>query len=200
MSGLDNIVQEIHSQARKEANQILNEAEEYCKEYMDNVKSDVAVQVEEINKKALADRKLYEEKTKSGGEFRKRKTILMAKQGCINEVIEKAEKAFLELETDEYFKLLLKLFKANVTSERGKILFNDKDLSRMPQWFKDEADKAAKEKGGEVKINEIPENIDGGFILTYGDIEENCTVKSLFMANSDKLKDVANKVLFGTGN
>ena len=200
MSGLDNIVQEIHSQAQKEANRILNEAEEYCNEYMDGVKADVAVQVEQINKKSLADRKLYEEKTKSGGEFRKRKTILMAKQSCINEVIEKAEKTFLELESEEYFKLMLELFKANVTCEKGKILFNEKDLSRMPQWFKDEINQAAKEKGGEIKINEMPENIDGGFILTYGDIEENCTVKSLFMANSDKLKDVANKVIFGTGN
>lgn len=124
----------------------------------------------------------------------------MAKQSCINEVIEKAEKTFLELESEEYFKLMLELFKANVTCEKGKILFNEKDLSRMPQWFKDEINQAAKEKGGEIKINEKPENIDGGFILTYGDIEENCTVKSLFMANSDKLKDVANKVLFGTGN
>ena len=187
-------------EVKEEANRILNEAEEYCNEYMDGVKADVAVQVEQINKKSLADRKLYEEKTKSGGEFRKRKTILMAKQSCINEVIEKAEKTFLELESEEYFKLMLELFKANVTCEKGKILFNEKDLSRMPQWFKDEINQAAKEKGGEIKINEKPENIDGGFILTYGDIEENCTVKSLFMANSDKLKDVANKVLFGTGN
>ena len=82
---------------------------------------------------------------------------------------------------------MLELFKANVTCEEGKIRFNEKDLSRMPQWFKDEINQAAKEKGGEIKINEMPENIDGGFILTYGDIEEKPrTVKSLFMANSDK--------------
>lgn len=54
MSGLDNIVQEIHSQAQKEANRILNEAEEYCNEYMDGVKADVAVQVEQINKKIFS--------------------------------------------------------------------------------------------------------------------------------------------------
>ena len=73
--------------------------------------------------------------------------------------------------------------------------------SQKTQAFFEKPKKAKeKEKGGEIKINEMPENIDGGFILTYGDIEENCTVKSLFMANSDKLKDVANKVLFGTGN
>ena len=142
MSGLDNIVQEIHSQAQKEANRILNEAEEYCNEYMDGIKADVAVQVEQINKKSLADRKLYEEKTKSGGEM-----------------------TFLELESEEYFKLMLELFKANVTCEKGKILFNEKDLSRMPQWFKDEINQAAKEKGGEIKINEMPENIELTVIL-----------------------------------
>ena len=69
MSGLDNIVEEIRNQSKQEANEILKEADVFCKDYMNKIKKDVEVEVVSIEKKALADRKLYEEKTVSGMEF-----------------------------------------------------------------------------------------------------------------------------------
>ena len=58
MSGLDNIVEEIRNQSKQEANEILKEADVFCKDYMNKIKKDVEVEVVSIEKKALADRKL----------------------------------------------------------------------------------------------------------------------------------------------
>ena len=58
MSGLDNIVEEIRNQSKQEADEILKEADVFCKDYMNKIKKDVEVEVVSIEKKALADRKL----------------------------------------------------------------------------------------------------------------------------------------------
>ena len=56
---------------------------------------------------------------------------------------------------------------------------------------------AAKKKGGSLELTEtVPDGMDGGFILTYGGIEENCTIKALFDARREELSDKVNRQLF----
>ena len=38
---------------------------------------------------------------------------------------------------------------------------------------------------------------DGGFLLVYGGIEENCTLKAVFSAKREELSDQVNRMLFG---
>ena len=40
MSGLDNIVEEIRNQSNQEADEILKEADVFCKDYMNKIKKD----------------------------------------------------------------------------------------------------------------------------------------------------------------
>ena len=55
----------------------------------------------------------------------------------------------------------------------------------------------AKKKGGSLELTEtVPEGMDGGFILTYGGIEENCTIKAVFDAKREELADVVKRQLF----
>lgn len=197
MSGLDSIVEEIHAQAKAEADEIIKKAEEYCNSFMEQAKKDVSAEAEKLEKKALADRKLYEEKIKSGAEFRQRNSMLKVKQECIYSVIEKAQSTIRNLDDENYFQLLEKLFEANVSAGKGMIYFGSKDLARMPETFKNNIMSIAERKGGSVEISSEPKNIEDGFILAYGEIEENCTIKALFMANTGRLKDIANKTLFG---
>ncbi len=41
-----------------------------------------------------------------------------------------------------------------------------------------------------------PKEIDRGFILTYGGIEENCTFKALMDCKKDELQDLIRNILF----
>ena len=119
MSGLDKIVEQINVEALAEADRIVKEANEYCESYMDEVEKSVGLLVEDINKKSLAERNLYTEKTNSGADFRERTQLLMAKQQCINEVVEKAKNQIANLPTDEYFNMLEKILTSNVQSAEG---------------------------------------------------------------------------------
>ena len=193
MSGLDNIVEEIRNQSKQEANEILKEADVFCKDYMNKIKKDVEVEVVSIEKKALADRKLYEEKTVSGMEFLERNSILRA----IEQAIDKARESIAGLNDEEYFNVLEKLLRKNVQQGKGKICFSKKDLDRIPNGFEDRVKEIVAENQGELVIDKEPANIKDGFVLVYGEIEENCTLKALFDSNIDRIKDIANKQLFG---
>jgi len=197
MSGLDNIVEEIRNQSKQEADEILKEADVFCKDYMNKIKKDVEVEVVSIEKKALADRKLYEEKTVSGMEFLERNSILRAKQQVIEQAIDKARESIAGLNEEEYFNVLEKLLRKNVQQGNGKICFSKKDLDRIPNGFEDRVKEIVAENQGELVIDKEPANIKDGFVLVYGEIEENCTLKALFDSNIDRIKDIANKQLFG---
>ena len=60
MSGLDNIIKEIQASAKAEADAVLQEADKYCEEYMADVKVKVQKEVEQLEKKALAERNLFQ--------------------------------------------------------------------------------------------------------------------------------------------
>ena len=197
MSGLDNIVEEIRNQSKQEADEILKEADVFCKDYMNKIKKDVEVEVVSIEKKALADRKLYEEKTVSGMEFLERNSILRAKQQVIEQAIDKARESIAGLNDEEYFNVLEKPLRTNVQQGKGKICFSQQALDRIPNGFENRVKEIVAENQGELVIDKEPANIKDGFVLVYGEIEENCTLKALFDSNIDRIKDIANKQLFG---
>lgn len=196
MSGLDKIVEEIRCQAEAEAKAILKKADEYCETYMEDVQKKVDSEVEAYNKKKAGERALYEEKTYSGAEFLERNSVLKAKQECISECLNNAKKKITALSDEDYFKFLEQILKANVQSETGIMCFGKKDMDRLPKDFESRVLKIAETKGGNLKISEECADIEDGFILVYGEIEENCTLKALFDTNTDMLKDIANRKLF----
>ena len=197
MSGLDKIVEEIHRQAEAEAVQILNKADEYCKTYMEEVHKKVQEEVDEYNKKALAERTLYEEKIRSGGAFMERNNILKVKQQCISEVINEAQNKIRNLPANEYFSFFEKILKTNVQPGNGIMKMSADDLKRMPDNFEENIKQIAETCGGTLTVSRQPIPVKDGFILVYGEVEENCTLKALFDTNIDKLKDIANEALFG---
>ncbi|MCI8956160.1 MAG: hypothetical protein HFG29_04105 [Eubacterium sp.] len=197
MSGLDNIIKEIQASAKAEADAILQEAAQYCEEYMTGVREKVQKEVVQFQKKKELERNLYEEKTKSGAQFRERNAVLKIRQHSIDEAIKKAQEKLVNLPDAEYFDFLIKLFEKNVQSQNGVMYLSKKDTDRMPMDFKEKIEKTAEQMGGHITISSDRDSVNNGFILAYGEIEENCQIKALFDADIEKLKDIANQQLFG---
>ena len=85
----------------------------------------------------------------------------------------------------------------SVSYEDGRKLHNTKkDLERMPAGFREEIKSLAQKKGGVLEISGETRNIDGGFILIYGGIEENCSIDAMFAEKRDELLDQVRKILF----
>lgn len=196
MAGLDKIIGEIHAEsdglirealdrAQKEAAQIRSEAEKKAGDSVERIRRESDAR--------LADSK---SRAQSAAALTKRQLLLQEKQNLIGEVLEKAKETFLALPEAEYFDTLLALLKKNALSEQGEILLNERDRKRLPADFEKKAEEAAKAKGGSLRISEKTREIDGGLILVYEGIEQNCSVDALFETNIEMLQDKIQNILF----
>ncbi len=196
MTGLEKITSQIQEEAKdsaakkleaakKEADEILEEAKKACE----------AMEAEAAEKDALLKTN-YESRAKSSAEQQRRTALLRAKQEIIADVIEEAYVTLKKKDAKGYFLTMEKILKTYALAEDGEIYFSKEDLARMPAGFEKKIEAAAKEKGGSLVLKKEPKAIADGFVLVYGGIEENCTLRALFDAKRDQLQDQVNAILF----
>ena len=75
------------------------------------------------------------------------------------------------------------------------LFLNARDLARLPQTFEEQINTAIFERGA-VQVSKTPMDIENGFVLVYGDIEINCTLRAVFDERMDNLKDLLRPLLF----
>ena len=180
MSGLDKMKAQIIAEAQENAKEILAQAHAQADSIIGEAKAQAEKDARKIVAQAEARAEDSVKRLASSSDMRKRKAVLEAKQEVISEVLEDAYKAVGELDDAAYFAMLEKVLEKYVLPEEGTICFTEKDRKRMPQGY----------------MEKVYETADGGFILTYGGIEENCTIKALFDARREELSDKVNRQLF----
>lgn len=196
MAGLDKIIGEINAESRqaidevqskasREAQQIMTEAEKKANESCEKLAHDREIRLSDQLSRAT-----------SAAALTKRQMLLAEKQRLIGEVLSQAKQDLIQLPENEYFPLLLVLISKNALPQNGEIIFSEKDLGRLPSDFAASANKAASEKGGSLKVSDSTRPIDGGFILAYDGIEENCSISALFETNIEELQDQIQRLLF----
>lgn len=196
MTGLEKIIGQIKGESDAAAAQVLGKAKAEADGILSEAKVEAereCARIEHDSAAAVADRLA---RAKSAADLQKRKTILAKKQSLIGEVIEKAKHQLENLPDGEYFDFILKLAAQSVWAEEGKILFSQKDLSRLPAGFEEALNQAASAKGGKLTVSRETRTIDGGFVLVYGGVEENCSLTALFESARENLQDKVQELLF----
>lgn len=196
MSGLDKIIGHIKDEAEQEVKSVLEAAKAEAEMQKRETEAKTAAECDRIAKKSEAEVRGILERGESSAELRKKQILLRKKQELINETIERAKESLAGLDEKAYFDALRKLFEKNVLGREGEISFNQKDLGRLPAGLMDEFKKLAEAKGGSLALSEKPADIDGGFILNYGGVEENCSFAALIDGSMELLQDKVQKVLF----
>lgn len=197
MRGIEKIVDQILEEANEKKTAIENDAKKQADEIEAKAKEEAKKIEEEINKVSETKVKNYENLAILAAEQKRRRAILETKQDLIGEVLEKSYKTLMELEDEKYFKLINKMIEKYVLDKEGEILFDKRDLARLPKDYQETVEKIAKEKGGNLTILQEAGKFEGGFILIYGGIEENCTFKALMESEKEKLQDIVYEKLFG---
>lgn len=77
-----------------------------------------------------------------------------------------------------------------------EICFSARDLKRMPLSFKAKIKMTAMKKGGSLKLSSQEARIENGFVLVYGGVEENCTLRAVFEEKKELLCDRVREYLF----
>ena len=111
-------------------------------------------------------------------------------------MLEKSYDTLLAMPAEQYFPFLKQVLTRYALPEKGEICFSKQDLDRMPAGYMEELQAVAAEKGGSLTLSKEQRALDGGFILIYGGIEENCTIRALFDARRETLQDQVHGLLF----
>lgn len=196
MTGLEKMKSQILEEAKKAADQKIADAKAKASEIASQAEAEAVRTSEAITQKADTQVAGYRERVLSSMDLQRRTKILAAKQEVIAQVLEKAYQSLTTMQEDEYFAMLLKMLDKYALPEEGIIFFSTEDLGRMSAGFQAEVTAAAEKKGGKLVISKEGRRIENGFVLAYGGIEENCTLRAMFDAKKDELSDQVHRILF----
>ena len=126
----------------------------------------------------------------------RKQAFLSSKQSMISACIAKAKDLILGQDDASYFAMIAKLLGEKLQAKDGILYLSGKDKSRLPEGFLQKITSEAAAKGGTLKVSDEAVDIDGGFVLAYGGIDENCSVSALFEEHAEELSDIVGKMLF----
>ncbi len=197
MTGLEKILKAIQDEGELVAAKILEEANNQAQDIMTAAGLEAEKRSVQIEEKAVLEAGEIMNRSKSAAALQERKILLETKQQLINDTIAKARKSLAELPAAEYVDIILSMIKKYAHNRAGQIRFSAADKERLPADF-DERVKIALSglPSAELSVSEEAASLEGGFLLIYGDIEENCTFDALFAAEKDILQDKVHCVLF----
>lgn len=196
MTGLEKMKSQILDEARAAAGEKINSAREEADRILAEAKAEAEKCKESYEKKSEQAVASYKERVASSNDLQRRTRLLAAKQELIADVLDRAYRSVESMEKDEYFPMLIKMLEKYAEPQEGEIFFSPADLKRLPDDFAGKVGETAKKKGGSLKISKEGRNIENGFILAYGGIEENCTLRAMFDAKKDELSDKVHRILF----
>ena len=196
MTGLDAILEAIEQDGQRAAQEILSQAREQAEEIGRQGQRDAIRRRGEILEDAPRQARHEAERVRTAAQREQRRILLEARQALIRESIRQAEESLAQLEAADYFAELLRLAAAHALPQAGEMVLSPRDRERLPADFPGKLQEALPE-GASLTISARTEpGIQGGFLLVYGGIEENCTFRALFDAKEEELQDLANRVLF----
>lgn len=190
MNGLDRIIDGIIAEANENAQTYTSEAKKLSDVMLGDASADAEKIIKEAEEKAKEEYSRIIKSAESSAEVTEKKKLLFEKQKIICSVIESAKDRILKLDSPAYFEFSERLLNKFATGEKGEVVLSAKDKERVSESFA----KAAAAKN--LSISEQTRSIDGGFVLVYGDIEENCSISAIIAAESEALYDSVNEFLF----
>lgn len=198
MTGLEKIVNQIIAEAEDAARRAHEDAQARADKIRDTAEADGRQRETQILAQAEADAAQVLEGARAGADLIKRRRLLRTRQQLIAQTLDMARESFYALDDAAYFQTICDMIGRYAYAQAGRIAFNQRDLGRLPEDFADQIAQAlAGKPGAALSIDENPRAMDGGFVLIYGDIEENCSFEALFDAQKDRLQDEVCALLFG---
>lgn len=190
MTSSEKILAGIAGEAKTEAEKITAEAEKQAAEITAAAKTEAETDAGKIRAAAEKKAELIINSGKSSAGLLKRDTAL----NCRRELIEKALNFVADTVNaygdKDYFDFLLTLIKKEKLNGKGEVYLSVKDKARDIAAFKSELSAL------DITLSDTFADINGGFILKYGDIQINGELSALIHEKRDVLTDELNKALF----
>ena len=194
MNGIEKIIDRISGDAQAEIDAILDEARAEAAQITAKYAAQAKDEADEILKRGSAAAAEREERLASMAQMEGRKAELAAKQEVIEDAFELALKKLLELPEDRYVELLAELAVRASATGKETLFFSAADRDRVGSKVIDAANK--KLSGGALTMGEGTRTIKGGFVLSDGAVEVNCSFDTLVRLQKAEITGEVTRVLF----
>lgn len=196
MNGIDKIIDRISGDAQREIDDVLAkaraEAEKITAQYQAQAKAE-ADDILTRGKKAAVERG---ERLASVAQLECRKEVLRAKQEVIDEAFQLALEKLTQLPQEVYVALLADLAVKAAAKGTEKLIFSVADRARVGKAVVVAANQKLGERG-QLTLSQETRPMQGGFVLSDGAVEVNCTFQTLVRLQRETLSTQVAGVLFG---
>ncbi|MDO5311286.1 MAG: V-type ATP synthase subunit E family protein [Clostridia bacterium] len=187
MNGLEKIKQKILTDAKGVCDSLTADAMDKAQKIAEKNLEAAEAEAQAILQRAEAEVARIAENAESACETVHKRAQLEAKSKVIDGWINAAKNKVKTLKADEYFDFIAAVAVRHCSADEGVLLMRAEDIKAMPSGF---LDKINGEIKGGGRFSEIKAaDIGAGCVISYGDIEENCTVDTLFDDKADEIKD-----------
>ena len=190
MTSSEKILAGIAGEAKTEAEKITAEAEKQAAEITAAAKAEAETDAGKIRAAAEKKAELIINSGKSSAGLLKRDTALNCRMGLIEKALNFVADTVNAYGDKDYFDFLLTLIKKEKLNGKGEVYLSVKDKARDIAAFKSELSAL------DLTLSDTFADINGGFILKYGDIQINGELSALIHEKRDVLTDELNKALF----
>lgn len=196
MTGLEKILERIQAGAELQAADIMDAARKEADLILKQADAATETQSAELVDKTRQQAELIGRIADSGSELEGRKLLLSLRQEIIGGVIDEALKRLRTLPAEQYFAVCERLACRFADKGEGQIVFSAADRQRLPEGFLDALNAKLAQKGAKLTLADDTVDSDGGFVLRYGGIEENCSFAAIAEQDRDSLSDQLGRILF----
>lgn len=191
MSSGDKILNRISLDCDERISKINAETDEKCAQIMAQAKLDADKISAEIADKAQSKVKQMQAASKSRCDLETRNAFLKRRREEIDKTYSEILNKMEYLPDEDYFELIY-TFAKKLSGMSGVVLLNKKDMNRLPKNFLARLE----ECGVKAELSKAPCDIESGFILKCGDIEENMDFSAILSEKRDIIEDFINQELF----
>lgn len=177
MNGIEKIIRRIDADAQAEIDRILAEAAEQAAGITAKYRAQADAEAAALasrNEKTAAER---EKRLVSSAQMEARKTELAAKQSLVEQAFALALEKLCAMPDDPYTAAVAELLVQAAPDGRGSVIFAPAERERIGK----QAVALANERlgGGKLVLAEETRPLKGGFVLSSGNVEVNCTFDTL---------------------
>lgn len=190
MTSSEKILAGIAEESKAQADKINSDAEKQAADIIAAAREKAESEAEKIKAEAEKKAELIINSGKSSAELLKRDTALKCRRGLIEKALITVADTVNAYSDKDYFDFLLTLIKKERLNGKGEVYLSVKDKARDTASFKSELEALG------FTLSDNFADINGGFILKYGDIQINGELSALIHEKRDVLTDELNKALF----
>ena len=196
MDGIEKIIDRISSDAQREIDDVLAAAQAEAQKITAEYQAQAQAQADEILSRGEQAAVERGERLASVAQLECRKEVLRAKQEVIDEAFQLAMKKLTQLPQEKCVALLADLAAQAASKGTEALIFSAADRARLGKAVVVAANQKLGDKG-QLTLSQETRPMQGGFILSDGVVEVNCTFETLVRLQRNTLSTQVADVLFG---